>query len=82
MSIQKLILAILQMFSWLILARVILNWVNPRPRNEILLMVVRVTELLLAPLRALIPLRGIDLSPILAWLLIQFLMRLIAKTGT
>jgi uncharacterized protein YggT (Ycf19 family) len=44
-------------------------------------MVVIFTEMLLTPIRALIPLRGIDLSPILAWLLIQFLMRLIAKAG-
>ena len=80
MSVQKLLLAILQVYSWLILVRVILNWVNPRPRNEILLMVIRSTELVLAPLRALIPLRGIDLSPILAWLLIRLLMRLIAQT--
>ena len=82
MSIQKLILAILQVLSWLILTRVLLSWINPRPRNEILQMIVFVTEMILAPLRALIPLRGIDLSPILAWLLIQFLMRLIVQTGT
>ena len=80
MSIQKLLLAILQVFSWLILARVVLSWLNPRPRNEILQMVIRLTEMVLAPLRVLIPLRGIDLSPILAWLLIQFLMRLIVQT--
>ena len=78
MNIQKLILALLQVLSWLILFRVILSWVNPRPRNEILLMILRVTEVVLAPLRALVPMRGVDLSPILAWLLIQFLIRLIA----
>lgn len=77
MSIQKLVLALLQVYSWLILARVILSWVNPKPRNELLIMVYRVTEPVLAPLRALIPLRGIDLSPILAWLLIQLVTRLV-----
>ncbi len=78
----KLFLAILQVISWLILARVILNWVNPRPRNVLLVLVIQWTELVLVPLRALIPLRGIDLSPILAWLLIQILMRLIVQAGT
>ena len=77
MGIQKLLLAILQVYSWLILARVILSWVNPNPRNELLLMVFRLTEPLLGPLRRLIPLRGIDLSPIVAWLLIQLAMRLV-----
>ena len=79
MSIQKLVLAVLQVYSWLILARVILSWVNPNPRNELLMMVYRVTEPVLAPLRALIPLRGIDLSPILAWLLIQLVTRLVVN---
>ena len=81
MAIAKLSIAVLQVYSWLIMGRVILSWVNPQPRNEILLMVIRVTEPLLGPLRALIPLRGIDLSPILAWLLIQLLMRLIVQAG-
>jgi len=77
MDIRRLLLAILQIYSWLILARVILSWVNPNPRNELLLMVYRVTEPVLGPLRRLIPLRGIDLSPLLAWLLIQLVMRLV-----
>ncbi len=82
MGITKLLVAVLQVYSWLIIVRVIQSWVNPRPRNEILLMVIRVTEPLLGFLRALIPLRGIDLSPILAWLLIQLLMRLIVQVGS
>ena len=82
MAITKLAVAVLQVYSWLIIVRVIQSWVNPRPRNEILLMVIRVTEPLLGFLRALIPLRGIDLSPILAWLLIQLLMRLIVQAGS
>ena len=77
MGIQKLLLAVLQVYSWLILARVILSWVNPTPRNELLLMVFKATEPVLGPIRRLIPLRGIDLSPIVAWLLIQLVTRLI-----
>ncbi len=82
MAITKLLVAVLQVYSWLIIVRVIQAWLNPRPRNEILLMVIRVTEPLLAFLRAIIPLRGIDLSPILAWLLIKLLMRLIVQVGS
>jgi YggT family protein len=81
MAITKLLVAVLQVYSWLIVVRVIQGWLNPRPRNEILLMVIRVTEPVLGFLRALIPLRGIDLSPILAWLLIKLLMRLIVQVG-
>ena len=81
LSVQKLLIAVLQVYSWLIVARVLLSWVNPFPRNTLLVMVVRVTEPVLGVLRALIPLRGIDLSPIVAWLLIQFLMKLIMQVG-
>ncbi len=79
MSIQKLVYSLAQVYIWLIFARVILSWVNPRPRNEYLQMVIRVTEPVLAPIRALIPLRGIDLSPIVAFLLLQALMGLLIK---
>jgi YggT family protein len=82
MAITRLLVALLQVYSWLIIARVIMSWVNPRPRNEILLMIIRVTEPVLGPLRSLIPLPGIDLSPIVAWLLIQLLMRWVVQAGS
>ena len=82
MAITKLAVALLEVYTWLIIIRVIMSWVNPRPRNELLLMVIRVTEPLLGFLRSLIPLRGIDLSPILAWLLLKLLMRLIVQAGS
>ncbi|MBK6734789.1 MAG: YggT family protein [bacterium] len=81
MDIVRLGLALLQVYTWLILGRVILSWVNPQPRNELLLWVIRLTEPVLGPLRRLIPIPGIDLSPLVAWLLIQLLMRLIAQAG-
>ena len=82
MAITKLAVAVLEVYTWLIIIRVILSWVNPRPRNELLLMVIRVTEPLLGFLRSLVPLRGLDLSPILAWLLLKLLMRLIVQAGS
>ncbi len=81
MDIVRLALAVLQVYTWVIVARVILSWVNPDPRNELLLWVIRLTEPVLGPLRRLVPIAGLDLSPLLAWLLIQLLMRLIAQAG-
>ena len=81
MDIVRLGLALLQVYTWLILGRVILSWVNPQPRNELLLWVIRLTDPVLGPLRRLIPIPGLDLSPLVAWLLIQLLMRLIAQAG-
>ena len=82
MDIQKLLLAILNVYTWLILARVVLSWVNPDPRNDLLRGVIAVTEPVLAPLRGLIPMRGLDFSPILAFLLLRLLMRLILGWGS
>jgi YggT family protein len=73
----RLLAAILQVYSWLILIRAIMSWVNPRPTNPLLVQIVRVTEPVLAPLRRLLPLPGLDLSPLLAFVLIQLLMRAI-----
>jgi len=81
MDIARLALAVLQVYTWVILARVVLSWVNPQPRNELLLWVIRLTEPVLGPLRRLVPIRGIDLSPLLAWLLIQLLMKWIMQAG-
>lgn len=77
MVLTRLLLALLQVYSWLILARVILSWVNPDPRHPFLQMVFRVTEPVLALLRPLVPIPGVDLSPLLAFLLIQFVSRLL-----
>jgi len=78
MGIRNILIAILQVYSWLLLIRVILSWVNPNPRNELLLMVIRVTEPVLRPLRSVVRFGGFDLSPILALFLIRILMRIIA----
>ncbi len=81
MGILNLVRAILEVFSLLIFARVVLSWVNPNPRHEVLLWVFKLTEPVLGPIRAMIPLRGVDLSPIVAWVLIRILMKLIVQAG-
>jgi YggT family protein len=80
MEIQKLIYALAQVYMWLIFGRVILSWVNPRPTNEFLLMIVRVTEPVLAPIRSMIPIKGVDLSPIVVFLLLRVLMAFLLRT--
>jgi YggT family protein len=77
MVLTRLLLALLKVYSWLILARVILSWVNPSPQNSLLVMVIRVTEPVLRLLRPLLPIPGLDLSPILAFILIQLASRLL-----
>ena len=55
--------------------RALISWVSPDPYNPLVRMLAAATEPVLAPLRRLVPPRklgGLDLSPLVAILLIQF----------
>jgi YggT family protein len=57
-----------------IVARALLSWFSMRPDNPLVRILFDVTEPILAPLRNIIPRIGmIDISPIVAILLLQFL---------
>ena len=66
---------LIEILWWLIIIRALLSWVNPDPYNPIVQFIERSTEPLLAPFRRLVPSYriGIDVSPILALLLLYFL---------
>jgi len=56
----------------LILLRVVVSWYSPRPTNMLIVILYRVTEPILAPLRRIIPRVGpLDFSPLVAIILIQ-----------
>lgn len=68
---------------WLILIRALISWVNPDPYNPIVQFLYKTTEPILYPIRRLLPLGlkfGIDISPIIAFLLIMFLRSFLVKT--
>ena len=72
---------ICQVFTILLMVRIVLSWFGVDPSmsfNELVNILYRVTEPILAPFRRL-PLQvgGIDFSPIVAFLAIQFANRVI-----
>ena len=72
---------VLWLYMWVIIARALISWVNPDPCNPIVQFLERVTEPVLAPIRRWIGWRmGIDLSPIIAILIISFLQIAVVKT--
>lgn len=79
-SLAKVIDVVLTMFYWLILIRALISWVNPDPFNPIVQFLYRVTEPVLQPIRRLLPPMGIDISPIIAFLLIMFLKSFLVTT--
>ena len=76
----RLIFGLLNVYVWLIIIRAILSWFGPVPKNPLVMLLVKITEPVLAPCRALVPpekLGGIDISPILAIVGIQVVRYLI-----
>ena len=68
----------LSLYTWLIVIRILLSWVNPDPYNPVVQFLVRATEPVLAPLRRLIPpIAGLDLSPVAALFGISRVQRLL-----
>jgi YggT family protein len=60
----------------LILARVILSWVDPTGRNRFSAFVIQTSEPILAPVRKLLPRSGMfDFSPLIVLLILGALMR-------
>ena len=81
-SLALLIDQILDIYSWVIIASAIVSWLVAfgvvNVRNQVVRMLVdllyRLTEPVLRPIRRLLPnLGGIDISPVIALLLIIFL---------
>lgn len=70
----------LQIFQILILIRVVLSWVaSPVSRNPLIELIRRSTDPILEPIRRVVPdMGGIDLSPIVALLLLSLLQRMVA----
>ncbi|MBH0209061.1 MAG: YggT family protein [Nitrospira sp.] len=64
----------LSFYSWIIIARALISWVNPDPWNPIVQFLTRATEPVLAPLRRRLGVgMGIDLSPLIVIAAIWFL---------
>jgi len=70
----------LQAYFWIIIARVVLSWVNPDPSNPIVRFIYRVTEPVLRPIRHRLPIiAGFDLSPLVVLFAIEFLDRVLRR---
>lgn len=66
---------ILSMAMWALIISALISWVNPDPFNPIVRFLHAVTQPMLKPIRRFVPPLGgrIDISPIIAILLIAFL---------
>lgn len=73
-AVAFLINAVLTLLFWVILIRVLMSWVSPDPYNPLVRALYQITDPILRPAQRLIPpVGGLDLSPIVVLLAIQFL---------
>lgn len=69
---------IFEVYSFILLARVLLSWVQVDPYNPIVRVLHQLTEPVLAPIRRLLPQTGpMDFSPIVAFVAFIILERLV-----
>jgi YggT family protein len=73
---------VLEIYTWVIIIRALISWVNPDPYNPIVQFLYKITEPVLYPLRKLMRTysTGIDLSPLVAILIIMFLKQFLVSS--
>lgn len=74
---------LLSLYFWIVIISALLSWVNPDPYNPIVRILRNLTEPVFDRVRMLIPftnLGGIDLSPIVVLISIQFIRIFVIQT--
>jgi YggT family protein len=72
---------LIQLYSFVILARVLMSWINIDPYSPLARTIYDLTEPVLAPVRNLLPpAAGLDFSPIIVIILLQVLQSLLVAT--
>lgn len=82
-AIAGLLDTLLSIYVWIIIISVILTWVNPDPHNPIVRILNNLTEPVFRQVRKLLPftvIGGIDLSPIVVLILVEFVKMFLVKS--
>ena len=81
-EVVRLIMLVLDIYTWVIIAAAVISWVNPNPYNPLVLLLRRLTEPVLAPIRQLLPpwkTFGLDFSPLIVILVIQWVVPVLLR---
>ena len=81
-AIAKVLSIILTFYMYLIVIRAVLSWFSPDPYNTLYQILYRLTEPVLGYIRRVMPFRTgmIDISPIVAFLVIIFLQTFLVQS--
>lgn len=83
LSLLGLVSSVITIYIWVIIIRALISWVSPDPYNPVVQILHKLTEPVLRPLRRLIPphkLGGLDLSPLIAVLILVLVRSTLAYT--
>lgn len=74
MALANILTFLIHVYMWILVAHVVLSWIPHDPMHPIPKALARIAGFLLDPIRRLVPMQGlgIDLSPLLAILLLWF----------
>jgi len=74
-GVISLLVTIIQLYSWVLIARIVLSWIpNVDRSNQIVQFLYQITDPVLEPVRQILPPLGmIDLSPIVVFIALQVL---------
>ncbi len=78
MQLIVIVQTLFQLYSFVLLARVLVSWIQLDPYNPIVRLLHQLTEPLLAPIRRLLPPAGMfDFSPIVGFIVILLAERIV-----
>ena len=81
-EVVRLIMVILDIYTWVIIAAAVISWVSLSPYNPAVRLLRRLTEPVLAPIRQLLPpwkTFGLDFSPMIVILVIQWVVPVLLR---
>ena len=80
-ALADLVNGLLTLYGWILIIWVLLSWVNPDPFNPIVQFMQRITEPYLGLFRRFIPPIGpIDISPVVALLILNVVQHFVVRT--
>lgn len=76
----SLVRALFELYSFILLGRVLISWFRPDPYNPFVQLLYQLTEPLLAPIRRILPPAGmLDLSPLVGFLVIRLVSEIVTS---
>jgi len=80
-AIASIVDLLFTLYIWILIARVLVTWVNPDPYNPIVRFLANVADPILERARRLLPLQfsGFDFSPIIVIVALEFVRRVVIR---